>query len=126
MIKLIDGEESAYPAEHLDEQMALNEMATLLYKDEGRGMEIIINSNDHPPAHMHVKDLNRKDVARVIIPPSEPKSIDGIRTIEEDSLTNKWKKKILEFLNYYDENEGMTKWRIAKVLWNSFHRNHKI
>ncbi len=115
----LNEENASNNAEHLDEQAELDEVAYLIRESDGFGMEITIHSIDNPPAHMHIDDPSTHETfARVFIPSTEPKSIDDIRTLEEDSLTSKQKEVILEILKSDDAELVFPMWKLAKWLWS--------
>ena len=110
--------------EEINERISLNEMACLCDKSDGYGLEIVIFSSDHPPAHMHVKDVNSgKKVGRVLIPNEEPKSFHDILPYEGEEISNKIKKIIFKILTSKDPDTGTTNLVTAKRLWKAIHKN---
>ncbi|MCR5662574.1 MAG: DUF4160 domain-containing protein [bacterium] len=117
-----EGEEPINYTEHANEQMPLNEMATLIDTDDGYGIIIKINSNDHRPAHMHVINSKSQDlIAKVIIPSSKPSSTNSIRPYKGYTLTEKMKKIILDALLSKDKELEAPTWKVAKRTWNMLH-----
>lgn len=106
----------------LNERRNLNEMATVLSKSYGFGIEIKIFSEDHSPAHMHVYDVKSGElIGRVIIPSSKPSSINSIRSLGNEELTVSQKKIILNALLVKGKRMSDPIWKLAIYTWEALH-----
>ena len=102
--------------------LILNEMATVIDKSAGLGIEIRVFSEDHPPAHMHVLDTRTGSlIARVIIPSKKPSNINSIRPYRNETLSNTQKSIILEALNLRNNRTGTAFWKRAIEAWDLLH-----
>lgn len=124
MIRILD--DTMGNTEHLDERVMLNEMATVVNKKDGFGIEIVIHSSDHLPAHMHVNDSSTKKlIAKVCIPSSNPNGINGIQPCEGYTLNNRQKDKIFNVL-ISDDELGVPRWKVIKRTWDMLHPEEQI
>lgn len=101
---------------------SLNEMATIVPKSMGFGIELKIFSEDHNPAHLHVYDIKSGNlIAKIIIPSSKPSNVNSIRVYGDEELTITQKKLILKVLNAKDKKTGTPVWKTAIIVWDSLH-----
>ena len=107
--------------EHLGDVVSLNEVK-IIKKRDGFGIEIFINSNDHDPAHVHIKKVGEsKSFAKVYIPDAEPKDISDIKTYRSKELSNDVKETILRALLFKDRQSRKPVWQLAREKWASAH-----
>ena len=111
-----------YEDEPVNELTPLNEMATLISKRDGFGIKIVLNSEDHEPALMHVTDIsNDKLIARVLVPDSEPQDEDDIKLYGSNPLPRTLKRVILRALRSRDKKTGCPMWMVADLIWRVNH-----
>ena len=111
----------------LNERRSLNEMATVLDKSYGLGIEIRVYSEDHKPAHMHIYNVDKRSlIARVLISLNKPKNIDSIKPYENEEISNTNKRVILKALLCTERDTELPIWKAVKFSWNMLHPNEKI
>ena len=117
-----DEEYLDYEDEPINELTPLNEMATLISKRDGFGIKIVLNSEDHEPAHMHVIDVsNDKLIARVLVPDSEPQDEDDIKLYRGKPLSRTQKRVLLRALRSRDKITGCPMWQLMARTWEILH-----
>lgn len=107
--------------QNLTEKRPLVEMATVGPKSMGLGFTLVIYSNDRAPAHVHVIDLDGKDLGRFLLPEEAPQDYTRVIEYGDDSLHSTIKKKIVEWANKEQKKMNVTNWVSAHIVWNSFH-----
>ena len=112
--------------ETCDEEMMLNEISICIREEDGFGIEITIDSNDHFPAYMHVNDTSDHTlIARVLIPTIEPQDVNDVKSYNCDELTDELKMMIFKALTAQDTT-GFKPinilWKV-QCEWNSLHND---
>jgi hypothetical protein len=100
-----------------EEHILLVEMATVCSKRMGFGFIGIIYSNDHDPPHMHICDLDKKELGQIYLNPDVPQSSDDIVTYKGN--VNGVKKNIVKWANSKD-NMNFNNWLGAIYIWNTY------
>lgn len=105
----------------------LVEMATIATLQQGLGYILVIHTNDHEPAHIHLYK-SAGDVAtesyytRVLIPEILPTTVDDIKTYSNDAELTAKEKKIL--LNWFRspsrKNKNITNFDVANLIWDTY------
>lgn len=103
------------------------ERAVLANLSSGYGFIIVIYSNDHNPANIHLytkkEDLEKKAFyTRVLIPKTAPMSIDDIQTVENNQNLNIQEKElILKFFQAPQRKyKQITNYKSAVLMWDIF------
>lgn len=103
------------------------ERAVLANLSSGYGFIIVIYSNDHNPANIHLytkkEDLeNKAFYTRVLIPKTAPMSIDDIQTVENNQNLNIQEKElILKFFQAPQRKyKQITNYKSAVLMWDIF------
>lgn len=103
------------------------ERAVLANLSSGYGFIIVIYSNDHNPANIHLytkkEDLeNKAFYTRVLIPKTAPMSIDDIQIVENNQNLNIQEKElILKFFQAPQRKyKQITNYKSAVLMWDIF------
>jgi hypothetical protein len=96
----------------LIESKRLKEMSVLCHPNDGFGIEIKTWSNDHPPAHAHVKNASGGDENRFLITDHRPRTPDSVVPYPGDSLTTQQRKAIVKWAN--KKSDGVYNWVFLK------------
>lgn len=121
-------------ADYIDEQKEkLNEseypidIATFCKKSDGYGFIAKMYSNDHNPAHIHIYNLERIEVGKLLINGTKPKTIeDLIFKDATNELNSSFKKRILDWINENEWNKKFCFWLILQDIWFYMHNNDEL
>ena len=103
----------------------LLEMATLAKKGKDFDFYLVMHTNDHEPAHLHVY-LSKENIktddyfTRLIIPSMMPTNINDLQTLNgehDNPLPSKSKQQILKWFLQVDKEENISNYSFAKKLW---------
>ena len=97
-------------------------MATVCRKKDGYGLFIYVTGGDHNPPHVHIRDLEDNELAKMIITDETPQSVNQLFRVKgTTSLLNaKQKKAIVQWANSKCKIPGLqmyTNWQRTQIEW---------
>lgn len=97
-------------------------MATVCRKKDGYGLFIYVTGGYHNPPHVHIRDLEDNELAKMIITDETPQSVNQLFRVKgTTSLLNaKQKKAIVQWANSKCKIPGLqmyTNWQRTQIEW---------
>ena len=98
----------------------LQEMATLCRKEDGYGIVIRIQSNDHDPAHAHLLTTDLKEISRFLITDNKPTKYSDVKEYKGDpEISPEYKKKIIKWIKDNHKRTGVNNWKRLWITWDA-------
>jgi len=101
--------------------MDMFEMAKLMKKKDGYGIEILINSDDHEPAHAHVIGNDGTRMGKFLITDTRPTSHQDIISVEGFELDQSIKRIIVDWAQSTGGKLNNNNWDRLIEQWDIFH-----